>query len=202
MKPECLWITSPPPDRTLDALANRLEASEDYRVLRRLRPSVLRHRPKGRGLRTGLFMDLETTGLDPRQDEIIEIGMVPFIYRIDGTLLGTMPAFSRLREPSIPVPSLVQNLTGLTPKHLAGQTVSVDDVAAFAPNASLGHVDKRFNPKPRGGDIEEAHEGQGGFVVSGCNTPHLLEFVEHPLNAIAVSVTPPVCFLWNTAAFS
>ena len=66
----------------------------------------------------------------------------------------------------------------------------------------LGPVDKRFNPKPRGGDIEEAHEGQGGFVVSGCNTPHLLEFVEHPLNAIAVSVTPPVCFLWNTAAFS
>ena len=127
----------PPPDRTLDALANRLEASEDYRVLRRLRPSVLRHRPEGRGLRTGLFVDLETTGLDPRQDEIIEIGMVPFIYRIDGTLLGTLPAFSRLREPSIPIPSLVQNLTGLTPKHLAGQTVSVDDVAAFAPNASL-----------------------------------------------------------------
>ncbi|MBS1084482.1 hypothetical protein JK181_13650, partial [Gluconobacter kondonii] len=27
---------------------------------------------------------------------------------------------------------------------------------------SLGPVDKRFNPKPRGGDIEEAHEGQGG----------------------------------------
>ncbi|WP_211564719.1 hypothetical protein, partial [Gluconobacter kondonii] len=26
----------------------------------------------------------------------------------------------------------------------------------------LGPVDKRFNPKPRGGDIEEAHEGQGG----------------------------------------
>lgn len=127
----------PPPDRVLDALANRLEASEDYRVLRRLRPSVLSHRPEGRGLRTGLFVDLETTGLNPRQDEIIEIGMVPFIYRIDGILLGTMPAFSRLREPSIPVPSLVQDLTGLTPERLAGQTVSADDVAAFAPDASL-----------------------------------------------------------------
>ncbi|MBN3868619.1 3'-5' exonuclease [Gluconobacter kondonii] len=127
----------PPPDRVLDALVNRLEASEDYRVLRRLRPSVLSHRPEGRGLRTGLFVDLETTGLNPRQDEIIEIGMVPFIYRINGILLGTMPAFSRLREPSIPVPSLVQDLTGLTPERLAGQTVSADDVAAFAPDASL-----------------------------------------------------------------
>ncbi|GBQ90170.1 exonuclease domain-containing protein [Gluconobacter albidus] len=127
----------PPPNRTLDALANRLEASKDYRVLRRLRPSVLSHRPEGRGLRTGLFVNLETTGLNPRQDEIIEIGMVPFIYRIDGILLGTLPAFSRLREPSIPLPSLVQDLTRLTPERLAGQTVSADNVTAFAPDASL-----------------------------------------------------------------
>ncbi|MBS1032851.1 3'-5' exonuclease [Gluconobacter cerinus] len=128
---------SPPSDRALEALADRLEASEDYRVLRRLRPSVLGHKPEGRGLRTGLFVDLETTGLDPRQDEIIEIGMIPFIYRIDGLLLGTQPAFSRLREPSIPVPAFVQDLTGLTPERPAGQTVSPDEVAAFAPDASL-----------------------------------------------------------------
>ncbi|MBS1078956.1 3'-5' exonuclease [Gluconobacter kondonii] len=126
-----------PSDRALEALANRLEASEDYRVLRRLRPSVLGHKPEGRGLRTGLFVDLETTGLDPRQDEIIEIGMVPFIYRIDGLLLGTLPAFSRLREPSIPVPAFVQDLTGLTPERLAGHTISPDEVAAFALDASL-----------------------------------------------------------------
>ncbi|GAP23385.1 DNA polymerase III subunit epsilon and related 3'-5' exonuclease [Gluconobacter frateurii NBRC 101659] len=128
---------SPFPDHALEALADRLEASEDYRVLRRLRPSVLGHKPESRGLRTGLFVDLETTGLDPRQDEIIEIGMVPFIYRIDGLLIGTLPAFSRLREPSIPVPAFVQDLTGLTPERLAGQTVSPDEVAAFAPDASL-----------------------------------------------------------------
>ena len=126
-----------PSDRALEALADRLEASENYRVLRRLRPSVLGHKPEGRGLRTGLFVDLETTGLDLRQDEIIEIGMIPFIYRIDGLLLGTQPAFSRLREPSIPVPAFVQDLTGLTPERLAGQTVSPDEVAAFAPDASL-----------------------------------------------------------------
>ncbi|QQX92795.1 3'-5' exonuclease (plasmid) [Gluconobacter sphaericus] len=128
---------SSPPDRALEALADRLEASEDYRVLRRLRPSVLSHKPKGKGLRTGLFVDLETTGLDPRQNEIIEIGMVPFIYRIDGLLLGTLPAFSRLREPSIPVPAFVQDLTGLTSERLAGHTISPYEVAAFAPDASL-----------------------------------------------------------------
>ncbi|MBS1039042.1 3'-5' exonuclease [Gluconobacter cerinus] len=126
-----------PPDRTLEPLADRLEASGNYRVLRRLRPSVLGHKPEGKGLRTGLFVDLETTGLDPRQDEIIEIGMIPFIYRIDGLLLGTLPAFSRLREPAIPVPAFIQDLTGLPPERLAGQTVSPDEVAAFTSDASL-----------------------------------------------------------------
>ncbi|MBS1038914.1 3'-5' exonuclease [Gluconobacter cerinus] len=165
-----------PSDRALEALADRLEASGNYRVLRRLRPSVLGHKPEGRGLRTGLFVDLETTGLDPRQDEIIEIGMVPFIYRIDGLLLGTLPAFSRLREPAIPVPTFVQDLTGLTPERLAGQTVSPDEVAAFAPDASLviahnAAFDRpfleRFCPafvnKPWACSLEDVPWDQAGF---------------------------------------
>ncbi|WP_249197435.1 exonuclease domain-containing protein [Gluconobacter wancherniae] len=126
-----------PFDRNSEALADHLKTSEDYRVLRRLRRSVLSHKPEGKGLRSGLLVDLETMGLDPRQDEIIEIGMVPFIYRIDGLLLGTLPAFSRLRELSIPMSAFVQDLTGLTPERLAGQTVSPDEVAAFTPDASL-----------------------------------------------------------------
>ncbi|MBF0872126.1 3'-5' exonuclease [Gluconobacter japonicus] len=166
----------PPPDRALEALADRLEASEDYRVLRRLSPSVLGRKPEGRGLRTGLFVDLETTGLDPRQDEIIEIGMVPFIYRIDGLLIGTLPAFSRLREPAIPVPAFVQDLTGLTPERLAGQTVSPDEVTAFAPDASLviahnATFDRpfleRFCPafvnKPWACSLEDVPWDQAGF---------------------------------------
>lgn len=66
----------------------------------------------------------------------------------------------------------------------------------------LGHVDKKSDPELCCGEIEETHEGQGGFVVARRDTAHLLEFVEHPLDAVAVPVTPPVCFLWSTAAFA
>lgn len=65
----------------------------------------------------------------------------------------------------------------------------------------LSHVDKRSDPEPCGGDIDETHEGQGGLVVAGRDTAHLLEGVEHPLDAVAVPVTPPVCFLRNAVAF-
>ncbi|MFT8990641.1 MAG: exonuclease domain-containing protein [Gluconobacter albidus] len=102
--------------------------------------------------------------------------MVPFIYRIDGLPLGTLPAFSRLREPAIPVPAFVQDLTGLTPERLAGQTVSPDEMAAFAPDASLviahnAAFDRpfleRFCPafvnKPWACSIEDIPWDQAGF---------------------------------------
>jgi len=51
--------------------------------------------------------------------------------------------------------------------------------------SNLAHVDKRPNPEPCCGDIEETHEEQGGLVVAGRNAAHLLEAVEHPLDAVA-----------------
>lgn len=48
---------------------------------------------------------------------------------------------------------------------------------------------------PCGGDIEETLKGQGGFVVSDRDVARLLEMVDHPLDAVAVSGTPPFCFL-------
>lgn len=66
----------------------------------------------------------------------------------------------------------------------------------------LGHVDKRPDPKPCCGEVEEAHEGQCGLIVTGRDTSHLLETVEHPLDAVAVLVAPPICLLWSAAAFA
>ncbi len=53
-------------------------------------------------------LDLETTGLDPKQDEIIEIGAVKFQGR------ETLDTFHTLVNPLCPLPPLIQNLTGIT----------------------------------------------------------------------------------------
>lgn len=124
------------PDR-LESLAVTLDDSSDYRVLRRLKPRLLANPPDRVQTRIGLFLDLETTGLDPQRDEIIEFGMVPFVYTLDGEILGTLPAFSRLREPSIPIPPEITALTGITPEMVAGQAITPDEVAAFAAGAAL-----------------------------------------------------------------
>lgn len=52
----------------------------------------------------------------------------------------------------------------------------------------LGPVDISWYPQLRGGECQEAKEGDGGLVVSGCDAPELLELVEHALDPIAVLV--------------
>lgn len=56
-------------------MAQRLKASGDYRVLRRLGPRPTRAAAPGAVTRLGLFVDVETTGLDRARDEIIELAM-------------------------------------------------------------------------------------------------------------------------------
>ncbi len=71
----------------LEAMAKILDASGRYRVLRRLQSRTTIAEPDNSEKRLGLFVDIETTGLDPSQDEIIELAMVPFTYSLDGRYL-------------------------------------------------------------------------------------------------------------------
>jgi DNA polymerase-3 subunit epsilon len=118
-------------------MAAALEASGAYRVLRRLQPRSPRAAPGGAAVRTGLFVDVETTGLDPSRCEIIELAMTPFSYGLDGQIFAVGEPFHRLREPSHPIPQEVTAITGLTHEMVAGKTIDVAEVVTFAAPSSL-----------------------------------------------------------------
>jgi len=59
-------------------------------------------------------LDLETTGLDPERDRVIEVGAVVF------TLDSVRTTLERLADPGRSIPDAVQRLTGITPEDLAG----------------------------------------------------------------------------------
>ena len=62
--------------------------------------------------RSYVSLDLETTGLDQRADEIIEIGAVKFQ---DGQVVAT---YQTLVKPTMRLPDAIQQLTGITPEDL------------------------------------------------------------------------------------
>lgn len=118
--------------------ADILEASGQYRVLRRLLPRpVVTSRNTIPGEMVAVIVDTETTGLDHTRDEVIEIGMVAFSYDEGGRIGDVVRTFNALREPSIPITPEITRLTGITSEMVKGHTIDIDAVEAFIQPAHL-----------------------------------------------------------------
>ncbi len=123
-------------------------ARGDYRVLRRLRLTAV-PLPEGVPTRRGIIVDVETTGLDPATDEVLEFAMLAFDYSIDGASVSAVASFGQLQDPGRPIPPEVTKLTGITDEMVVGKTI--DQVAAdvFMKQAALviahnAAFDRRF----------------------------------------------------------
>jgi len=124
--------------KDLEALAAKLESSPDYRVLRRFVPPGHYHAPSGAPTATGLVVDVETTGLDPARDRIIEFCGVPFVYERDtGRILEVGPAATWLEDPGRAIPKEVTRLTGITDDMVRGKAIDEAAASRLAEGAGL-----------------------------------------------------------------
>jgi DNA polymerase III subunit epsilon len=89
------------------------------------------------GEKIAVIVDTETTGLDHTRDEVIELGMVAFLYDEDGRIGEVIGTFNGLREPSVPIGPEITRLTGITPEMVAGQVLDLAAVERFVETADL-----------------------------------------------------------------
>jgi DNA polymerase-3 subunit epsilon len=115
---------------THEEMAQALQATDSYRVLRRFTPRVqyneecwdLGDPPE---TRLGLFVDLETTSLDREAAEIIEFGAVPFQYDYrTGIIYDVLPPLSYFEEPKGGIPDEITELTGITMDMVRGEKLN------------------------------------------------------------------------------
>ncbi len=98
---------------TNDEMIAALEATGDFRVLRKVSPRRVITSPDGKAVKKALFVDVETTGLSPEKDEIIELAMVPFTYGAEGRIFEVSEPFQGFQEPSGPITSEITKITGI-----------------------------------------------------------------------------------------
>ena len=142
-------------DPTLQRYARALDASNDYRVLRRLpRPDELWliPTPAAGGDVTIGVIDCETTGLSD-DAKVIEIAMLKMTL-VDGQLADLTEPMSMLEDPGEPLSAEITAITGITDADLRGQRFNeellaqamgdVDVLCAFNAPFDAGHLKRRF----------------------------------------------------------
>jgi DNA polymerase-3 subunit epsilon len=121
--------------RDSEALARELEATGDYRILRRFRPEATPLHSATGSLATAVVLDVETTGFDAASDRIIQLSVLPFQYlKESGQIIGFNPPVTCFEDPGRPIPAPIVALTGITDADVAGQRL--DEAAIEAATGS------------------------------------------------------------------
>ena len=129
-------------------MAKQLEATGDFRVLRRA-PPFPPMPDDMRDLKRGIVVDVETTGLDPKTDAIIQLAILPFAFDGQGRVVGAGTPFVGFQDPLTPLPAKIVQLTGLTDETLMGTSLDDAEVKAAVgvPEIVIAHhaaFDRKF----------------------------------------------------------
>jgi len=121
----------------IDDCIKQLEATGDYRIIKRFIPVEGYHELNDTNKRIGLFLDTETTGLDPDSDKVIELAMVPFEFDAAGRIYRLLPEYNGLNDPGMPIPEIAQQITGITDEMVKGQSLDLDMIKKMLSDAAI-----------------------------------------------------------------
>jgi DNA polymerase-3 subunit epsilon len=108
---------------TLEQSLSLISASKDHKILYRVPQFLCPRKTKsqaqsnpqqnGKIFKTA-FIDLETTGLEPRKNEIIEIGTLIVSYTKADGFIAIDYQNNQLQQPNIPISEEITKITGIT----------------------------------------------------------------------------------------
>ena len=118
-------------------MVRHLSETGRYRILQKLTPRATAPFPRPEYPLKGVILDTETTGLNARKDEIIEIGVVAFSFDVTGRIGDVIGIYGGLQQPSISIPSEITRLTGITDDMVVGQSIDTAALQALIEPADL-----------------------------------------------------------------
>jgi DNA polymerase-3 subunit epsilon len=118
-------------------MVRHLAETGRYRILTKLLQRAIAPFPRPEYPLKGIILDTETTGLNARKDEIIEIGVIAFTFDATGSIGDVTGIYGGLQQPSVSIPTEITRLTGITDDMVAGQTIDMAALQALVEPADL-----------------------------------------------------------------
>lgn len=136
----------------INEMLNVLEASGDYKIIKRFKKTKIYNEPSECKKLIGIFLDVETTGPSAEKDHIIEIALVPFEYTSDGKIYRVLDSYVEFQDPNISIPEFITELTGITNEMVQGKSIDHAKVCELVESASIivahhAAFDKKFVEK-------------------------------------------------------
>ena len=121
----------------LEHLLATIKNSEHYRIIEKYKKPEYYHVDNNCSKHIGVFIDVETTGLDHIRDKIIELGLVCFEYSSDGRIFSILEEYNSYEDPKCPIPTHITELTGISDEMVRGHNIDIDKVKTYIKNANL-----------------------------------------------------------------
>jgi DNA polymerase-3 subunit epsilon len=149
----------------MEEYIKKLEATGDYRITKKLKPTSQYFKDDGTKKRIGIFLDTETTGLNSESDEIIELAMVPFEFDDNGRIYRILPEYNELNDPGILIPEFITQLTGITNEMVKGHSINLDIVKNILTDAEIVIAHNASFDRPFCEDLSDVFEN----IHWGCS---------------------------------
>ena len=120
-----------------EKLVDELVATGDYKIIKRFEPVEYYNTTSNEELKIGIYLDTETTGMDADEDEIIELALVPFEFDKEGNIYRLLPAYNAFRDPGLPIPEIITQITGITDEMVKGQSIDLAEVSKLLSEAVI-----------------------------------------------------------------
>lgn len=125
-----------------------VSAHPNFRILRKLTP--LRGADKANGpVGRIAFLDTETTGLDPRSDVAIDLGVIVLEVETEtGRFVRVLDTYEGLQDPGFPIPENIVALTGITDDMVRGQRFDLARINDLCAGVDLVIAHKADHDRP------------------------------------------------------
>jgi DNA polymerase-3 subunit epsilon len=117
------WLV--PKKLNLQESINNLSNFPNHKILSRVPENIPQKSPTGKIFKLAII-DLETTGLNPKIDEIIEIGILITSFTNEDGFIKIDDKINYLNEPKNPISDEVTKITGITNEDVKGQKIDWD----------------------------------------------------------------------------